>query len=310
MPDGVSRYMGSNSIDANGNIALAYNVSSSNLKVGMRYTGRLDGDPLGLMTFPETSIIEGGSYQSGTNRFGDYAQMTIDPNGSTFWHTSQYFQFVNSWRTRIASFELEPLLTADVGAYNITDPSTPPYTSAQTVTADVYNYGSISQTGFDVELWLDGSLVATETFSGTIAPSSSGSHTFAATLDMSTPGVTYTIEVRTALSGDLLATNDGFTKEFRDDNLGVDDTTLGQAGLLIYPVQDRNYEVFYSTTNDFGDMSYKIFDMLGKEYTAGLLNSQGNGYKATFNMSAAATGVYIVKISNGTESVSKQILIR
>ncbi|MFT5103696.1 MAG: hypothetical protein ACJATF_002789 [Flavobacteriales bacterium] len=310
MPDGISRFMGSNSMDANGNIALGYNVSSKTLNVGMRYTGRLDGDPLGIMTFPETSIFEGGAFQSNTNRFGDYAQMTIDPNGSTFWHTSQYFATINSWRTRIAAFELEPLLTNDVGAYSITAPSTAPYTASETVTADIYNFGSSSQTGFDVELYFDGILMATETFSGTIAASSSGSHTFATTLDMSTAGVTYTIEIVTALSGDMLATNDAFSKDFRDDNLGIEDTTLGQEGLLIYPIQDRNYEVFYSTSNDFGAMSYKIFDILGKEYAGGLLNAQTNGYKATFNMSAAATGVYVVKITNGTESVSKQILIR
>jgi len=310
MPDEVSRYMGSNSIDANGNIALAYNVSSENLRVGIRYTGRLDGDPLGVMTFPETSIIEGAGIQSFSNRFGDYAQMTIDPNGSTFWHTSQYFQSINSWRTRVASFELEPLLTTDVGAFNITAPSAPPYGATETVTADIYNFGSSSQSGFDVELYLDGILMATETFTGTIAASSSGSHTFAATVDMSTPGITYSIEVVTALSGDMLPTNDAFSKDFRDDQLGVDDITLGEEGLLIYPTHDRFYEVFYNTNNNFGDMSFKIFDILGKEYTGGVLNSQSDGYKATFNMSAAATGVYVVKITNGTESVSRQILIR
>lgn len=308
--DGVSRFMGSNSIDANGNIALAYSVSSSALNVGMRYTGRLDGDPLGVMTFPETSIIEGGSRQSNTNRFGDYAQMTMDPNGSTFWHTSQYFATINSWRTRIASFELEPLLTTDVGAYSITAPNAAPYTATETVTVDIYNFGSSSQTGFDVELYLDGNLEATESFTGSIAASSSGSHTFAQTLDMSTPGTTYTVEVITALGGDMLATNDAVSKEFRDDQLGIDDNSLGQEGLLIYPLQDRMYEVFYSTNNDFGNMSYKVFDILGKEYAAGSLQSQSNGYKAAFNMSAAATGVYVVKISNGGESVSKQILIR
>ena len=109
LADGESRFMGSMAMDVNGNIALAYNIGSQNTHVGMRYTGRLDGDPLGQMSFEEQIIQDGVSRQSNTNRFGDYAQMTMDPDGETFWYTGEYLPFFNSWATKVAAFNLENL---------------------------------------------------------------------------------------------------------------------------------------------------------------------------------------------------------
>jgi protocatechuate 3,4-dioxygenase beta subunit len=47
----------------------------------------------------ETSLIEGTASQccnfsDGTvnNRWGDYSAMTIDPDGCTFWYTTEYYQ--------------------------------------------------------------------------------------------------------------------------------------------------------------------------------------------------------------------------
>ncbi len=105
--DGESRFMGSMGIDMNGNIALAYSRGSTSNMVGLYYTGRLESDPLGQMSFEEQTIQEGISFQSFSNRYGDYSQMTMDPDDETFWFTSQYFQSVNNWTTKIAAFNLE-----------------------------------------------------------------------------------------------------------------------------------------------------------------------------------------------------------
>ncbi len=110
--DGEHRFMGSMGIDINGNIALAYSRGSVNNAVGLYYTGRLESDPLGQMSFEEQLIQEGLGVQLGTNRYGDYSQMTMDPDGETFWFTSQYFMAINQWTTKITAFNLEniPLL--------------------------------------------------------------------------------------------------------------------------------------------------------------------------------------------------------
>ena len=82
--------MGSNGIDEDGNIGLGYSVGSSATRVGLRFTGRMEGDPLGQMTFPETSVIESNGVQTWINRYGDYAHQTIDIDDRTFWYTSEY----------------------------------------------------------------------------------------------------------------------------------------------------------------------------------------------------------------------------
>jgi hypothetical protein len=108
--DGDSRFLGSMSMDDSGNIALAYNVSGFGSAPGIRYTGRMANDPLGSMTFEEAVIQEGIGVQDPSNRFGDYAQMTLDPDGETFWHVAEYFPADNVWNTRVASFNLDNLV--------------------------------------------------------------------------------------------------------------------------------------------------------------------------------------------------------
>ncbi len=108
-PDTTHRWMGSVAMDQSGNIALGYSVSSSSVYPGIRYTGRLAGDPLGQMTQGETSLIAGSGSQTGSgSRWGDYAMMAVDPvDDCTFWFTTEYMPSTGTapWRTRIGSFK-------------------------------------------------------------------------------------------------------------------------------------------------------------------------------------------------------------
>jgi hypothetical protein len=117
--DGVDRFLGSAAMDKQGNIAVGYSVSNATtVYPGLRFTGRLAGDPLGQMTLAEGTIIDGHGSQTGTSRWGDYATMSVDPvDDCTFWFTSQYIGENTSvgWRTRLASFRMPGCGTA-VGA--------------------------------------------------------------------------------------------------------------------------------------------------------------------------------------------------
>jgi hypothetical protein len=104
--DSDSRWMGASSMDRSGNIALGYNVSSTGTYPSLRYTGRKMDDPLGVMTAPETPIVDGSSH-SGTNRYGDYAAMGLDPSDDcTFWFTGEY-NVATTWSTRWVSFAFD-----------------------------------------------------------------------------------------------------------------------------------------------------------------------------------------------------------
>jgi hypothetical protein len=113
--DGVHRWMGSVAMDKRGDIALGYSVvNGTDVFPGIRYTGRLAGDPLGQMTLGEGTIINGTGVQTTTNsRWGDYTDMTVDPtDGCTFWYVNEYYTAAGQasspagWQTRIGSFKL------------------------------------------------------------------------------------------------------------------------------------------------------------------------------------------------------------
>jgi hypothetical protein len=112
--DGIHRWMGSIAQDKKGNMALGYSVvDATTVKPGIRYTGRLSGDPLGQMPQGEGTIINGTGVQTATNsRWGDYTAMTVDPvDDCTFWYVNEYYQVdgtpadTRPWQTRIASFK-------------------------------------------------------------------------------------------------------------------------------------------------------------------------------------------------------------
>lgn len=108
-PDSSYRWMGSIAEDRSGDIALGYSVSSSSLRPGVRYTGRLPGDAAGTMPQGEATVITGGGSQTGgLTRWGDYSAMSVDPSDDcTFWYANEYIPANGSfnWRTRVASFK-------------------------------------------------------------------------------------------------------------------------------------------------------------------------------------------------------------
>ena len=106
-PDSNHRWMGSIAVDKLGNAAVGYSVSSSAMYPAIRYAGRLAGDTLGQLAQGEATLVAGtGSQSGGYNRWGDYSAMVLDPDGCTFWYTTEYYTTTgNNWQTRIASFK-------------------------------------------------------------------------------------------------------------------------------------------------------------------------------------------------------------
>jgi hypothetical protein len=113
--DGVHRWMGCIAMDKRGNMGLGYSVvNETDVFPGIRYTGRMAGDPAGQMTLGEGTIINGSGIQRSTNsRWGDYTEMAVDPvDDCTFWYVNEYYTLAGQlsstagWQTRIASFKL------------------------------------------------------------------------------------------------------------------------------------------------------------------------------------------------------------
>lgn len=115
--DNIHRWMGSIAMDRAGNMALGYSVSDgTSTYPGLRYTGRLVTDPLNTMSQGEGVIVTGTGSQTGSQRWGDYTSMNVDPvDDCTFWYVNEYVPTTSSvgWRLRIGSFTFPQCLGAD-----------------------------------------------------------------------------------------------------------------------------------------------------------------------------------------------------
>ncbi|WP_395045244.1 GEVED domain-containing protein [Flavobacterium sp.] len=147
-PDADSRWMGSMAMDNNGSIGINYLKSNAtSIFPGLYYTGRRSCDPLGTLPVTETLIVAGTGFQSGGNRVGDYAHTSLDPDGVTFWGTSEYMGGTSgssAARTRIFSYQIQPCVNNNVGVNIIISNGTNPscYGQPITFTATPTNGGS------------------------------------------------------------------------------------------------------------------------------------------------------------------------
>ena len=122
-PDSHSRWMASIAMNGNHEIGLAYSISSSTVYPGIRYTGQsasANASATGIMDIAEETIWTGAASQTSSERWGDYANLAVDPaDNATFWFTTQYNISGGTKGTRIASFALSaanPVVSDFVGS--------------------------------------------------------------------------------------------------------------------------------------------------------------------------------------------------
>jgi hypothetical protein len=184
--DGLHRFMGSIALDNKGNIGLGYNVSGVNSYAGVRYTGRNVNDPLGEMTVEEYEVVAGKNPIFSGGRFGDYAQMSVDPvDGSTFWYTTEYAGTGNQvTATRIVAFELRKD-SIDL-ALSAVEPGTGTnYGMEETITLQVSNNGLKPIKDFIISYDFEGNYIEEFLSIEELLPDSVLRHTFSTKFDLS-----------------------------------------------------------------------------------------------------------------------------
>jgi hypothetical protein len=91
--NGVHRGYGDLAVDACGNMALGYTSGSASTYPGIAVTGRRFFDPRGKLR-PEQQVLAGQQPYTGFDgvptRWGDYSELTIDPNGRDFYFFNEY----------------------------------------------------------------------------------------------------------------------------------------------------------------------------------------------------------------------------
>jgi len=202
-PDANFRWMGAAAMDKAGNIGLGYSVSSTTVKPGVHFTGRVAGDPAGTMTQGENIVFDGAGVQTANlSRWGDYSMMAVDPvDDCTFWFTSEYepANGTFNWHTRIGSFTLPNCVAAPpppADDFSISASPTsvsvlqgntaPDVTISTAITNGVAQTVNLSASGLPAG--------ATATFTPA-SISSGGSATLSIATSATTPGGTYTVTV-------------------------------------------------------------------------------------------------------------------
>ena len=218
-PDKRDRFSGSIGIDARGNIGLAYTVLDDSpadaVFPSLRYTGRFVNDPLGVMTLEEQSIVEGESPDP-NSRYGDYAHLSVDPaDGVTFWHNGEVFRGVDRINT-VGVFRVAADEPNDIGVTALLTPQNATLTTSEVISVRIRNFGTNSQSDFEISYSIDGGPEVTETFDGSIASSSSAEFTFEQTADLSEIGEIYSIVVTTNLENDSNPDNDAIEVEVKN----------------------------------------------------------------------------------------------
>jgi len=257
-PDAESRWLGSISMDYQGNVGMAYAVSGPTVFPSLRYTGRYATDPLNQMTLAEENIVIGSGTQSGGNRFGDYAHLSVDPDdNATFWYTSEYVSGGNR-TTRIASFKLANDFNDDVGVIALTAPVNGALSANEVVTVTLKNFGLNAANNFPVSYQIDGGTIITETYSGgAIAANTTASYTFTANGDFSIAGL-YNVKAYTAMVGDQFLPNDTLlttVNHLSPNDIGV---TIINSPNSANNIGMENIDV---TIENFGTVSQSNFDV-------------------------------------------------
>ncbi len=209
-PDLVTnRFTGTICTDEAGNIALGYTGASQFLNPGLYVTGRRNSDPLGQMPVEEHTLIAGETSHTADQRWGDYSNMSVDPeDGRTFWYTGEYQPANASWGTRIGSFKIQRD-TYDISPKELVAPvSAALLGNGEAVKIKVLNGGIEAASGFSAALYLNGNFIASENVPGTVLAGEYLDFTFAATLNLPLVGVNYHIRVITHWAPDQFIRND------------------------------------------------------------------------------------------------------
>ncbi len=298
-PSNHNTFAGSINMDKLGNIALGYTIVDTNQVPELHYTGRMANDPLNQMTITP-DIVTPGINSDPASRYGDYAQLTVDPtDDKTFWFISEYF--TNQGRAdQVAKFKFASDYNYDAGISNITAPVSGILSNNEQVSVTITNYGLQSISNFPVKYQIDNGSIITENFNGSIAPGGSANFTFATTADLSTVGHTYVITASTALSNDQDNTNDSASVHVTNlypNDTGVTNILSPQSGTGLGNAESIQVEI-----TNFGGASQTNVPV---SYT---LDGQTVNETAPGPFAPNATGVYTFAQTGDFSQIGDHVL--
>jgi hypothetical protein len=156
--------------------------------------------------------------------------------------------------------------------------------------------------------------------SNQVIPSSNTAHSFDFTLPADAPLGQHLLRVRAGDMGQDGELNDpcsvmeyGTTHDYSvkiiDSTLDLDDFLLNEAILTIVDQKNGIFRVFLETDFD-QTLRITVHNVLGQKMIENKVDSQGDGYLYEFDMSYAATGVYLLRIGTREVGIVKRFIVK
>jgi len=158
-------------------------------------------------------------------------------------------------------------------------------TSQEAVTIQVRNNGDAPINGFQLKLEHDGTVVATEIYTGVIPSMATANYTFATKLDLSAAGM-HTVTVTVILANDMNPDNDSKTKTV-ENILSISDITAGKNPLVAYV----KYGILYVEGLNIGD-TWSVYNAIGKLLYRNVANNE------VMTVKQSVRGLYIIQSGN------------
>ena len=202
------------------------------------------------------------------------------------------------------------LVANDIGVTEITAPSTGGSSSEEVVTITIENFGAAPQANFPVAYTIDENIAGavTEIVNSTLQPGASMSYSFTQTADLDDNG-NYTIEAGTLLANDADNSNNAVQK-FIENTLGIDEVNSSNLNMQILSKGSNLFSVTLNTQQITNTLRLTVTNIQGQTLLVNDIENNGTGYNYDLDMSHAATGVYIITLGDGTQSVSKKLIVR
>ncbi len=189
------------------------------------------GGDMGTMTI-EVAVGANGTWATLWSQSGAIQGASSDPwvkiapSLATFAVDSVHFRLTgvtgNGFESDMAfdDFKISNIFPIDMGVTEVSQPAgllfpTCSYTSSETISVVIENFGSDSVSNFPLAYRINGGTPVQETFAGTILSGATATYTFATPANLSTNG-TYDIESYTLVSNDAFHGNDTATGNARN----------------------------------------------------------------------------------------------
>ena len=104
-------------------------------------------------------------------------------------------------------------------------------------------------------------------------------------------------------------TTHDYSVRITDSSLSIDDFLLNEANLVISDLGDGIFRVFLETEFD-ETLRVTIHNLLGQKLLENKVESIGDGYLYEFDMSYAATGVYLLRIGTREVGIVKRFIVK